>query len=143
MSSFDVTSFFANAMLDKTIKIILKSVYEKKEIVTTIPKREKKKILCTKNVPFSFNNEIHMQKRMGSPLVLANICKVELERTIIPSTSNETKLWKSYFDDKIAFVKTDKIKSVFSSLNSYHGSIQSTMEVEQNLQLPFLCSFDT
>ena len=45
--------------------------------------------LCTKNVHFSFNNEISMQNdgvAMGSPLgpVLANII-VELDRTITPS----------------------------------------------------------
>ena len=41
MASFDVTSFFTNAAVGKTTGIILKRVYEKKEITTTIPKREK------------------------------------------------------------------------------------------------------
>ena len=44
MVSFDVTSLFTNVPLDKTIAIILKRVYEKKEI-TTIPKREMKELL--------------------------------------------------------------------------------------------------
>ena len=63
MVSFDVTSLFSNVPLDKTTEIILKRVYEKKEIITTIPKREMKELLylCTKNVDFSFNNEICMQ----------------------------------------------------------------------------------
>ena len=39
MISFDVTSLFTNIPLDKTIVIVLKRVYEKKEIITTIPKR--------------------------------------------------------------------------------------------------------
>ena len=62
MVSFDVTSLFSNVPLDKTTEIILKRVYEKKEIITTIPKREMKELLylCTKNVDFSFNNEICM-----------------------------------------------------------------------------------
>ena len=78
--------------LDKTIEIILERVYEKKEITTTIPKREMKELLylCTKNVHFSFSNEIYMQNDgevMDSPLepVLANIFMVELERTAIQS----------------------------------------------------------
>ena len=50
--------------------------------------------LCTKNVHFSFNNEIYMQNEgvtVGSSLgpVLANIFVVVLERTI-PSRSNKT-----------------------------------------------------
>ena len=77
--------------MDKIIEIILKTVYEKKEITTTVLKREMKKLLylCIINIPFSFNNETHMQNdgvAMGSPLgpVLANIFMVELERTIKP-----------------------------------------------------------
>ena len=50
--------------------------------------------LCTKNVHFSFNNEIYMQNEgvaVGSSLgpVLANIFVVVLERTL-PSRSNKT-----------------------------------------------------
>ena len=53
--------------------------------------------LCTKNVHFSFNNEIYMQNDgevMDSPLepVLANIFMVELERTAIQSLSDKIKL---------------------------------------------------
>ena len=45
--------------------------------------------LCTKNVPFSINNEIYIQTdgvAMGSPLgpVIANILMVELETTLVP-----------------------------------------------------------
>ena len=48
------------------------------------------------------------------------------------------KLWKRYVDDTVAFVKTDEIKNVLSSLNSYCSNIQFTMETEQNNQIPFL-----
>ena len=68
---------------------------------------------------------------MGSALgpVLANIFMVELERTIVPSPSDKIKLWKHYVDDTIVFVKTDEIKNVWSSLNSY-SNIQFTLEIE-------------
>ena len=58
---------------------------------------------------------------MGSPLalVLENICLVELERTIILFLSDKIKLWKCYVDDTIAFAKTDEIKKVLPSVNSY------------------------
>ena len=62
MVSFEVTSLFINAPLDKTIENILKRVYEKKEIITTVPKHEMKELLylCTKNIHFIFNNEIYI-----------------------------------------------------------------------------------
>ena len=97
--------------------------------------------LCTKNVLFSFNNEIYIQNdgiAIGSPLgpVLVNIFMVELGRTIIPSLSDKIKLWKRYVDDTIAIAKTEEIKNVLSSLNSYHSNMQFTMETEQNNQIP-------
>ena len=54
--------------------------------------------LCTKNVHFTFNNQIYIQLdgvAMGSPLgpVLANIFMVELETSVIPNLNeiNEIK----------------------------------------------------
>ena len=77
---------------------------------------------------------------MGCPLGLdlINIFMVELEGTIIPSLSNKIRLWKRYVDDTIAFVKTDEIMNVLSSLNSHYSNIQFTMEIEQSNQIPFL-----
>ena len=123
--------------MNKTIEIILGRVYEKKDLTTTtISKREMKELLylCTKNVHFSFSNEIYMQNdgvTIGFPLgpVLANIFMVELERTIIPSFSDKIKLWKRYVDDTSTFVKTDEIKDVLSSLNSCYSNILFTMEI--------------
>lgn len=79
---------------------------------------------------------------MGSRLgpILANIFR-KLERAIIVSLSDEIKLWKRYIDGTIAFVKTDAIKYVLSSLYSYHGNIQFTMETEQKNQIPFVDDF--
>ena len=97
------------------------------------------------DVHFSFNNEICMQNNgvvriIGSPLgpVLANIFMVELERTIIPSLSDKIKLLKRYVDDTIAFVKTNEIKNVLSSVISCYSNIQFTMEMEKNNQIPIL-----
>ena len=90
--SFDVKSLFTSVPLEDTIEIILHRIYDNNEICTEISRDEMKSllILCTKNVIFSFNNNIYIQTdgvAMGSPLgpVLAGICMVELEREIIPS----------------------------------------------------------
>lgn len=56
--SFDVTSLFTNVPLEYTIDIILRRIYDEKEIRTNIPKKDMKTLLllCTKNVHFSFND---------------------------------------------------------------------------------------
>ena len=77
---------------------------------------------------------------MASPLgqVLAHTFMAELKKSIIISLREKIKLWKSYVDNTIPFVKTDIIKNVLSSLNSYHGNIKFTMEIEQNNEIPLL-----
>ena len=84
--SFDVKSLFTNVPLDSTIDIIQNRIYDKKEITTNIEPKDMRHIilLCTKNVHFTFNNDIYKQTdgvAMGSPLrpVLAGIIMVELE----------------------------------------------------------------
>ena len=68
----DVKSLFTNVPLQKTIGIILKRIYENKEINTSISKKDMKDmlILCTKSVHFSANGDIYLQidgVAMGSP----------------------------------------------------------------------------
>ena len=89
MISFDVTSLFTNVPLDRTFDIIITGIYGKEEMATQLSRSELIQLLtlCTKQVPFSFNDEIYIQQdgvAMGSPLgpVLANIFMVQLEREI-------------------------------------------------------------
>ena len=106
--SFDVKVLFTNFLLDYTINVILRRIYDNYEIDTNISKKEmkdllilwtisKKKvkdllILFTKNVHFSFNGDIYMRcdgVAMGSPLgpTLAGTLMVELERSVVPKLS--------------------------------------------------------
>ena len=79
-----------NVPLNRTIKIILKRIYQEKVFRTTLRKRTMKKVIiesCTK-IAFSFNNRIYKQTggvSMKSPLgpVLANIINTELEKIIV------------------------------------------------------------
>ena len=54
MVSFDMKSFFTNVPLDRTIDIILRRIYDHKELETPITKPEMKEVLtfCTKNIHF-------------------------------------------------------------------------------------------
>ena len=70
--SFDVISLFMNVPLDATIDIVLKCIYDNKEINIAISKREMEELikLCTKDVHFNFNETTYVQKdgvATGSP----------------------------------------------------------------------------
>ena len=131
--SYDVISLFMNAPLNATIDIVLKRIYDNREINTSIRKTEMKELvkLCMKDVHFNFNGTKYVQKdgvAMGSPLppVLAGIFMVELERAVIPKLSQHLQFWKRYVDDTIYFVRNGYQEFVLSRLNSFHNSIQVT-----------------
>ena len=142
--SFDVKSLFTNVPLQKTIDIILKRIYENKEINPSISKKDMKDmlVLCTKNVHFSMNGGIYLQTdgvAMGCPLgsVLAGIFMVELERSLVPKLNNYIKFWKRFVDDTITFAKIEAIDHILTVLNSFDPNIQFTYETEKNSKLPF------
>ena len=110
MVSFDVKSLFINILLECTIGLVLERIYNKGEVVTNITRSEMKKMLCTKNVHFSYNQDIYMQKdgvAMSSPLgpVLAGIFMVNLERSLVPKLNVYLNFWRRYVDDTITFIK--------------------------------------
>ena len=91
MVSFDVELLFTNIPLEYTIGLLLERIYNKGELVTNITRSEMKEmlLLCTKNVHFSYNHDIYIQRdgvAMGSPLgpVLAGIFMMNLERSLVP-----------------------------------------------------------
>ena len=99
--------------------------------------------LCTKNVPFTFNNEIYQQRdgvAMGSPLgqVLAGIIMVELENSIVPKLNSHLQFWKRYVDHTLIIVKEGSISHVLQQLNFFHPHIQFTFEIESSGRIPFL-----
>ena len=61
--SFDIVSLFTNVRLKRTIEIILKRVFEKELINTTLTKHTLKKLLldCARKTAFSFDNIFYEQ----------------------------------------------------------------------------------
>ena len=123
--SFDVT-VFTKLPLDYSIDVILRRIYTYTHIHThthTHTQRERENetnrtklknllILCTKNVHFSLNGQLYLQKdgiAMGSPLapVMAGIFMVELGRKVLPMLLQYIKGKKRYADDTISYVKVD------------------------------------
>ena len=130
MVSFDVKSLFKNVPLNSTIDIILKRIYEKNELVTSVTKNETKEmlILCTKNVHFTFESRTYVQTdgvAMASPLglVLADIVMIELENSLLPKLTKYITFWKRYLDDTISFVKISTTGFLISVLNSFNKNI--------------------
>ena len=88
--SFDVKSLFTNVPLNRTIKILLKRVYEEKLVKTNLKKNKLKKLIkdsCSKTA-FMFNGKIYKQidgVSMGSSLgpVLANVIMTEFEKIVV------------------------------------------------------------
>ena len=63
MISFDVIRLFTNVPLDITTDMILKKVYDEKLINTSIKREDMKSLLllCTKSIPFMFNDDMYIQ----------------------------------------------------------------------------------
>ena len=108
-------------------------------------KNEIKKLLtiCTKNVHFSFNNDIDIQINVvviGSPLcpIIANIFMIELESVLVPQLKDHVKKWRRFVDDTFVQVKRGSTEYVLSVLNLFHDNMKFTYEQENNNRLPFL-----
>ena len=114
----------------------MKIIYEKHDVSANITKQEMKEmlIICTKNVDFTFNEEVYKQTDgvvMGSPLgpVLADIFMVELENNIVPVLQENLSFWKQYVHDNICFVKIEAINYITTILNNFDPNITFTYEV--------------
>ena len=145
MVSFNVKSFFTNVPLDRTIEIVLRRIYDKHELQTSITRSEMKEllILCTKNVHFTFDNVIKVQNdgvAMGSPLgpVLSDIFMIELETSLLPELTDYIQFWKRYVDDTICFIIVGSVNYILSVLNSFDVNIKFTYQLEHEGKLPFL-----
>ena len=131
--SFDVTSLFTNVPLNRTIKIILKRVYEEKLVKTNL----KKKLIkdsCSKTA-FMFNGKIYKQidgVSMGSSLgpVLANVIMTEFEKIIVNKliTDGIIKFYIRYVDDTLVLAKEKDIVNTMKEFNSFDKNIKFTMD---------------
>ena len=115
--SFDMTSLFKYVPLDYIISIILKRVYDQKELETKISRKE-------------MNDGVAMGSLLG--LVIAGIFMVDLEKNVVPKLSTHMTEWKRYVDDTIAYIKPSYIDYVLSILNSFHKNMKFTFEEEKD-----------
>ena len=124
MVPFGIKLLFTNLTLGKTIEITLERIYERKEINTSVSKKELKQLqtLCAKKVYFTYDNIADQQNdrvTMGSPPgpVLSAIFMVKLENSLIPTLNESMTLC---VDDTIMLVKSDSIVYVLDQLSNFH-----------------------
>ena len=143
--SFDVIFLFTNVLLDDTVDIVFKRIYDNREIKTAINKREMKELikLCTKDVQFNFSGTTYVQKdavAMGSKLtpVLAGIFMVELERAVIPKLSQHLQYWKRYVDDTIVLLVMDTKNLCCHVLIVFIIPSSLLIKLKKKMKYPFL-----
>ena len=145
--SFDVVSLFTNALLKKTIEIILKRVYNDQLVQTKLKKRTLKKLLldaCQKTA-FSFNGKIYKQTdgvSMGSSLgpVLANIIMTQMESEIVKplETKGVIKHYMCYVDNTPLLIKPENIETVLRKFNSFHKNLHFRVDTFDGGDIHFL-----
>jgi hypothetical protein len=92
----------------------------------------------------TFNEQVYGQMdgvAMGSPLspVIANFYMGDYEKVALESAPLKLRCRFLYVDDTIIWQHgPDKLKDFLHHLNSFHQSIQFTMETENQGHLPFL-----
>jgi hypothetical protein len=98
--------------------------------------------ICLSSTYFKFNDNYYKQKEgcaMGSPIspIVAELYLQKLEMDLVKN-NRDILFWRRYVDDTFAIVRTRKKTFIMNRLNSYHPSIQFTIEEEKDGKLPFL-----
>ena len=139
--SFDVKSLFTNVPLDKTIKVMLDRVYNKKQITTTLKKTTLKKLIrdtCSKTTFLSGGtiyeqkDGVSMKSSLGS--VLANIITTELERLVVSRLirSGCMKFYARYLEDTLLLVKPEDVDPkgsyILREFNEFHQNLEFTVD---------------
>ena len=133
MVSFKVKLPSTSVSLEYTIDIIIKRIFEDREIIAILKKSELKKHLTLfKRIATS-----HLTTKFIYKLI-TDIFMVELETTVVPKLEDHVKKWRRFLDDTIAYVKTGSVEYVLSVLNSFYKNIKFTYEEKQNNALQLL-----
>ena len=128
-SLLDVDSPFTNVSLQRTLKIIVDRIYNKKPVKTELRKSTLCKLIrdtCTKTV-FSCNNKLYEQSdgvSMGGSLgpVLANICiMTQFEQETVNKLINQGMIafhcW--YVDDALLVIKRNTINTILEHFHKF------------------------
>lgn len=143
--SFDVVSLFPSIPVDLAVRIIEDRWQEITEF-TNMNKSLFLKILkfcIMENRYFKYDDKIYKQKKglpMGSPAspIVADIVMEKLLDTCMDNLTTKPRILTKYVDDIFAIVPESAIKTILTTLNSFHDNIKFTIEEEKNQQIPYL-----
>ena len=148
MASFDIDSLFTNVPLDETIDISVKKLFGRKKKYNGFSRENFKKLLsfAVKNSFFLFNGTYYEQVdgvAMGSPLgpTLANIFLCYWEEIWIQKCPKQFRpiYYNRFMDDTfLLFSSQDHVLKFHKYINSRHGNMTFTYEIEKNNSLAFL-----
>ena len=130
-----------------TVNIILKRIYNEKQVPTSLSKRSVKKLIldtCEKKA-FSFNNKMCEQLdgvSMGGSLgpVLANITMIECEKVIVDKLMENgiIKFYIKYVEDALLVIKRTDISCVLNKFSSFDDNLKFTIDTFENCVPHFL-----
>jgi retron-type reverse transcriptase len=125
MVSFDIVSLFTKVPIRETMDLL--GCHFKEDALALF-----RHVLTTSY--FTFNGQFYGQTdgvAMGSPLspVIANFYMVDYEKAALESAPLKPRCWFRYVDDTVIWQQgPDKLKDFLHHLNSFHQSIQFTIE---------------
>ena len=151
MASFDIVSLYTNIPLDETLDICMTLLFESEDTVLGFNRSQFKKALelSVKECFFLFNSQIYKQvDGVGMGCCLAPLIAILFlcfyERKWMDECPVEFKpiMYKRYVDDTFLLFKSpDHVPKFLSYLNSRHGNIKFTSEIEEDGNLAFLDVF--
>lgn len=142
--SLDVISMYTNIPINLANEIV-RDRWEELSQFTKLPLQEFERgigVALSTNY-FQFRDKFYNQTHglaMGAPIssVIAQLVLERLEEDVIADLDFQPLFFKRYVDDCIVCIPRDKIDYILMKFNSYHPSIQFTVETEKYSTINFL-----
>ena len=147
MVSFDVKSLFTSVPAKEATTAILETITSDSTFCERTKLAPRTLIallnLCLTATNFKFLNEYYELTNglaIGAPAspIIATIFMGKLEDRALATFDTPPRVWYRYVDDVFSIVKRALVDKLLQHLNSQHPSIQFTVEVEKDGQLPYM-----
>lgn len=145
--SLDIESLFTNVPVAETIDIILSKLFlDESSVYHGFTRTDFKTLLklAVEDSYFSFNSKLYKQidgMAMGSPLgpLFANIFLSHFESQWLNDLPVKPLLYRRYVDDTLwIFPENTDITQLLTYMNSRHGNMKFTHELESNNSISFI-----
>lgn len=142
--SLDVVSLFTNVP-KKLVLDIITSNFKFISNYTEIPKKNIIDLVsyCFDTSYFSYGGNVYLQKdgsAMGNPAspILANLVMNHLVTEVLKELPFDIPFIYVYVDDTVLSAPRDQLNTLLETFNSFHPSLQFTMEIEKEEKICFL-----